>query len=73
MDLRHILESIKNDSEDGENLSKPDGITYEQMMIAQDQLCELVPARRVQQAMIILSAFSVGATSDEKEDAIVSF
>lgn len=67
IDLRHVLESIQNESEE-----KPDSVTYEQMIKAQDQLCELVPARRVQQAMIILHAFRVDATSDEKENAVVS-
>lgn len=61
IDLRHVLESTSH------------GVTDDQMIKVQDQLCELVPARRVQQAMIILHAFRVGATSDEKEDAIVSF
>lgn len=58
IDLKHVVDN--------------DGVTDDQIMNAQNQLCELVPARRVQQAVIILHAFRVGATSEEHEDAIVS-
>lgn len=61
IDLKHVVESIDSD-----------GVTDDQITKAQNELCELVPARRVQQAVIILHAFRVGATSEEHEDAIVS-
>lgn len=61
IDLKHVVESVDND-----------GVTDDQIMNAQAQLCGLVPARRVQQAVIILHAFRVGATSEEHEDAIVN-
>lgn len=61
IDFRNVIESIEND-----------GVTDDQMIKTENQLCQLVPARRVQQAVIILNAFRAGATNEEHENAIVS-
>lgn len=61
IDFRNVVESINND-----------GVTKDQLIKAENQLCQLVPARRVQQAVIIINAFRTGAANEEHEDVIVS-